>query len=95
MRNLPILGVVEDVSGPLEGPSAERSYTIRWTLPTGGEFVQVGCQSRQIKPDDPIERIAFPIGFPILGLLLSGGTDPMILVTDREDYAVGCEGGAA
>lgn len=90
MINQPIIGVVLSVDGPEEGRSDERTYTIAWNMPTGARQTVSGVGARQVSANDELERRAFGVGFTVFGLLLEGGTNPKILMLDREDYAVGC-----
>ena len=85
-----IEGVVESVDGASEGPSRDRTYTVLWTMLDGGTMRIAGCGTREAKANDPMERVAFPIGFTVVGVLRGGLDAPSIYIMDREDYAVGC-----
>jgi hypothetical protein len=89
-----LLGVILEATGDNEGPSAGRTYRVRWHLPEGGTLELSGCRTREYEAGETLERRAFAVGFPVLGAMTSQGARPAVIIMDREDYAVGCEGAA-
>lgn len=85
-----VAGRVVSVEGPDEGPSQSRTYTVEWLFPDGSRQTIAGCGVRQIRSDDTMWRRAFEPGFWVIGLLLFEGRAARVMITDREDYAVGC-----
>lgn len=88
---IPVLGTVLAVEGDPEGPSAARTYTVRWFTPDGGTLELAGCRTREYEAAETLERRAFAVGFTVLGAWTTPGANPGVLIVDREDYAVGCE----
>lgn len=91
MINRTIIGYVVSVQGPSEGPSRDRSYTVEWIMPDGSKQTIDLCGTREYAANEQIERRAFSVGFPVIGMVTDGGSRPSVMITDREDYAMGCE----
>lgn len=87
---IPVLGTILAVDGPAEGPSADRTYTVRWYTPGGEQLTLAGCATREYETGETLERRAFAVGFAVAGALTNAGAEPRVLIMDREDYAVGC-----
>ncbi len=87
---IPVLGVVLRVNGDGEGPSAGRTYLVRWHTPDGNTVDIDECRTREYETGEALERRAFAVGFAVLGAWTSPGATPGVLIMDREDYAVGC-----
>ena len=87
---IPILGTVLEVDGPAEGPSAERTYRVRWFTPSGAQLELSGCRTREYEAGEQLERRTFAVGFTVVGAMSHGGANPRVVIVDREDYAVGC-----
>ena len=91
MRGPIVLGIVLAFTGPEEGRSIERTYTVRWYLPTGQtlEIANIGC--RQLSASEQLYRRAFPVGSTVFAMMVGDGARRSFVLIDREDLAVGCD----
>lgn len=87
--NYLLFGRIVSRDGPDIGDPRTRTYTVRWSMPNGSELLMPGMSTREVTGND-IHRRAFSLGSQVFGMMTGSPERPIIMIMDREDYAVGC-----